>query len=370
MKRILHVGMSDNLGGIEVFLINFYRKLDKTLFQFDFINMYDGDLCFQNEIEDYGGKVFKIPNEKKHPFKFKKELKKIIDENNYEIVHVHKNSLAFIEVLKVLKKSNVKVKIIHSHNTQSSQPSLLINILHNFNKIIVKKYCDYFFACSKEAGSWMFSNNIVNSEKFIVINNAIDITKFKYNINVRNNLRKELNISDDIIVLGHVGRFTTQKNHSFLIDLFKKIHDKNEKTILVLVGQGDLMKVIRDKVESLGLSDFVKFVGQKNNVNDYYQIFDFFVIPSIYEGLGIVLIEAQASGLPCLASTEVPRIAKVTDNVKFIDLNSDLNEWVYNYELLLNNCNRINSFEEISKNGFNIDYEIKKLESMYTKYTL
>ena len=367
MIRILQIGMSDNLGGIEVFLINYYRKLNKNKIQFDFINMYDCDLCFQKEIESYGGKVYRLPNEKKHPFAYSKKLESIIKDNGYQIVHIHKNSLAFNISLKIVKKCNVKVKIIHSHNTKSSNPNFFINLLHEKNKKNISKYCDYFFACSAEAGKWMYNNSIINSSNYYVINNAIDLNSFKYNLEIRNTLRKELNISDEKFVIGHIGRFVKQKNHNFLIDIFNEVHKVNKNAILLLVGQGPLMEKIKEKVENLNLTNSVKFVGQRTDVNRFYQAFDYFLFPSLYEGLGIVVIEAQCSGLQCLCSTEVPLLVKTTNNVNFLNLNDDLLIWRDKILKSFKKNNRHNICAEITSNGFNIEKEILKLENIYKK---
>lgn len=369
MLRILQIGMSDNLGGIEMFLINFYRKLNKEKFQFDFINMYDNDLCFQNEIISSGGRVYKTSNEKKHPFKFRNELKEIIENNNYDIVHVHKNSLAFIGTLKMLKKCNVKVKIIHSHNTQSSRPNFLINILHNINKRRIKKYCDYFYACSEEAGYWMYPKDIVKSARFTIIHNAIDLNKFKFNPVIRKRIRQELGISDDTKVIGHIGRFTPQKNHKFLIDFYEEVYKKNKNSVLILIGTGPLYEEIKQKVKLLNLEKNVLLLGKKENVHDYYQAFDAFVLPSIYEGLGIVLIEAQASGLPCLTSDRVPSISKITDNIQYISLDSTISEWINQYNAVIGlSHDRNDECQKIIASGFNIDKEIVKLEDCYLRF--
>lgn len=365
MKRILHIGMSDNLGGIEIFLINFYRKINKKKIQFDFINMYDGKLCFEEEIIKMGGKIYKIPNEKKNPLGFEQELKSIIQKNKYEVVHVHKNSLAFISVFKILKKMKVKKIIAHSHNTQSSKPNFIINVLHKLNKPFLSKYANYFCACSKEAGEWMFSKNILESNKFTIVNNAIEIDRFIFNQNVRNEIRKEFSIDDETFLVGHVGRFTPQKNHLFLIDFFYEFTKLKENCKLMLVGQGATMELVKEKVKKLKLEDKVIFVGERIDANRFYQAFDLFVFPSIYEGLGIVLIEAEVSGLPCLVSTEVPKLTKIIDDIDYISLEAPIHKWVDSANNILEKFERKNIYNLISNKGFNIEMEVKKLEKIY-----
>lgn len=365
MKRVLHIGMSDNLGGIEIFLINFYRKINKKKIQFDFINMYDGKLCFEDEIIKMGGKIYKIPNEKKNPLGFKKELKRIVQTNRYEVVHVHKNSLAFISVFKLLKKMKVKKVIAHSHNTQSSKPNFIINVLHKINKLFLSKYANCFCACSKEAGEWMFSKKILESNDFIILNNAIEIERFIFNQNVRNEVRKEFFVDNETFLVGHVGRFSPQKNHLFLIDFFSEFIKTKENCKLMLVGQGTTMELVKEKVKKLKLEDKVIFVGERIDVNRFYQAFDLFVFPSIYEGLGIVLIEAEASGLPCLASTEVPKLTKIIDDIDYIKLEESIDKWVEVANNILEKFERKNTYNLISNKGFNIEIEVKKLERIY-----
>ena len=261
------------------------------------------------------------------------------------------------------------MKIIHSHNTQSSRPNFLINILHNINKRRIKKYCDYFYACSEEAGYWMYPKDIVKSARFTIIHNAIDLNKFKFNPVIRKRIRQELGISDDTKVIGHVGRFTPQKNHKFLIDFYEEVYKKNKNSVLILIGTGPLYEEIKQKVKSLNLEKNVLLLGKKVNVHDYYQAFDAFVLPSIYEGLGIVLIEAQASGLPCLTSDRVPSISKITDNIQYISLDSTISEWINQYNAVIGlSHDRNDECQKIIASGFNIDKEIVKLEDCYLRF--
>ena len=181
-----------------------------------------------------------------------------------------------------------------------------------------KKYATDYFACSELAGRWLFGDKTFEQGKVTIINNAIDLDKFKYDEKVRKEKRKELNINDDTLVVGHIGRFVAQKNHTFLIDIFSELHKKEKNSILLLIGQGPLIGEIKQKVETLGISDSVKFLGQRDDVNELYNAMDLFLFPSLYEGLGMVLIEAQANGLPCIASTEVPKNARVSKKISFV----------------------------------------------------
>lgn len=367
MIRILQIGMSDNIGGIETFIINNYRKLDKKRFQFDFINMYDNPLCFEEEILSLGGKIYNVKSEKKHPLSFSKSLKKIIMDNDYKIVHIHKNSLAFISSVKAAKKCGAKV-IIHSHNTKSTKPNFIINTIHTINKKRLNRMGDLFYGCSIQAAKWMFNKKILNSNRFQVFNNSIDINRFKYDKSIRNKKRKELNIKDTDIVIGHIGRFIEQKNHTFLIDIFNEINKINNQTKLVLIGDGELFEKIKIKVKNLKLENNVLFLKKRFDVNELYQVFDIFLLPSLYEGLPIVGIEAQCSGLQCFFSDNVTKEVLLQKNSKMLSLNMNSKKWA---EIILNNYDSNSAREEayikISKSGFDIDKEINKLQTNYEK---
>lgn len=232
-KRILQIGMHDKIGGIETFLINYYRNIDKNKIQFDFINMFDR-LCFEDEIKKLGGKVYKIHNVKKNPLKYYYDIRKIIRSNKYKIVHINMLSMANILPILAAHKEGVKHIILHSHNTGTPK-GLLRKILDKLNKRIAIQYSTDFFACSKPAGRWLYGNRV----NFEVISNAIDPNKFKFNIKIRNQIRKELGIEKNFIV-GHVGRFCEQKNHKFLINMFSEFTKGSPDSKLMLIGEGEL----------------------------------------------------------------------------------------------------------------------------------
>lgn len=219
--------------------------------------------------------------------------------------------------------------------------------------------------CSELAGRWLFGNKEYDKGNVYLLNNAIDLDKFKYDEKLRKETRKELNIKDSTIVIGCIGRFVEQKNHTFLIDIFNEVHKQNKDSILLLAGQGPLENEINLKVNELGLSESVLFLGQKNDVNKYYSVFDCYVMPSIYEGLGMVYIEAQVSGLSCVASNEVPSIAKINDNFKFIGLDEDVSVWIEAIQEL-SNLERKDCSKQVASNGYDINKEVKKLEKKYS----
>lgn len=262
-----------------------------------------------------------------------------------------------------LKKIGIPVRIAHSHSTTNKREKKK-NLMKQLLRVFSKVYATDYMCCSEHAGRWLFGDKEYDKGNVYLLNNAIDIEKFKYDEKLRRKKRKELEIDDDTLVIGHVGRFVEQKNHRFLIDIFNEIHQKNRNSILLLIGQGPLMKEIKEKVEKLNLSRCVKFLGQRNDANQLYNAMDVFLFPSLYEGLGMVLIEAQANGLPCLASSEVPQTAKITNIIDFIDLKEDKNIWV---EKILNthSSKRSSFFQKTINSKYNIDNETITLEEKY-----
>ena len=269
-------------GGVESVVMNYYRNIDRDKIQFHFLCDEDSTDIPYDEIEKLGGKVIVIPPYQKL-FKYQKELYKIFKENNYKIVHSHINALSVFP-LRVAKKAGVPIRIAHSHSTSNKKEwkkNIVKNILRPFSKV----YANKFFACTKHAGEWLFGKRIIERKELNVINNAIDLKKFEFNENTREDLRKELGIKEDVLVIGHVGRFMKQKNHDFLIDVFNELIKKDENSILILIGQGPLLNEMKQKVRDLNIEDKVKFIGQVTNVEKYYNIMDIFLFPSIYEGL-------------------------------------------------------------------------------------
>lgn len=350
-------------GGVESVLMNYCTHINDKEVQFDFICDEDSTDIPYDKIESIGGRVILVPPYQ-NIFEYQKELTKVFAEEKYEIVHSHINALSVFP-LYAAKKANVPVRIAHSHSTSSKKEwkrNLVKNMLRPFSKVFATDY----MCCSEHAGRWLFGDKKYDEGNVYLLNNAIDVDYFKYNEEVRKNKREELNIPDDIKVIGHVGRFVSQKNHEFLIDIFNEVHKKDKKTILVLIGQGPLMGDIKKKVNELGISDCVKFLGQRKDINELYQALDLFLFPSIYEGIGMVLVEAQGSGLPCIASTEVPTYAKVSDLVDFLDL--DLGEKVWSkkvLEILNNSKARSVSKENFEDRGYDINLESMKLIDKY-----
>lgn len=349
-------------GGVEAVVMNYYRHIDRSKIQFDFICDEDSTNIPYQEIEELGGKVILIPPYQKI-FKYQKELRKVLKNGGYRIIHSHINTLSIFP-LYAAKKVGVPVRIAHSHSTTNKKEwkkNLLKQILRPFSKIFATDY----MCCSELAGRWLFGDKEYNKGNVYLLNNAIDLDKFKYDEKVRKEKRKDLNISDDTLVIGHVGRFVEQKNHRFLIDIFNEVHKENENSILLLAGQGPLMDEMKNKVIKLGLEDNVKFLGQRNDVNELYQAFDVFCLPSLYEGLPVVGIEAQATGLLCVFSDDMTKETKILDSTIFLSLNQSAKEWAIKILNSFKRFERKDTKKEISSNNFNIQSEAIKISFKY-----
>lgn len=355
--RVAHIIGKWVGGGVEAVVMNYYKNINHDKIQFDFICDSDSLNIPYEEIEALGGRVILIPPYQKI-FSYHRKLKKILKDNNYMIVHSHINTLSVFPLF-AAKCAKVKVRIAHNHST-TNRKEWLKNSIKLILKPLAKIFATNYFACTSHAGRWLFGNS-----DFYILNNAINLDKFKYDANARKTKRKSLGLDDNTTVVGHIGRFVDQKNHKYVLKVFNEYHKKNQNSVLLLVGQGPMLEEIKNIVSKLNLTDSVKFLGQRNDVDELYLAFDKFILPSLYEGLGMVLIEAQATGLYCIASTEVPQDAKVTDLIDFIDIeDTSINEWVNKLEIS-NNITRKSQKSKITKCGYNIKKEACRLEQYY-----
>ncbi len=351
-------------GGVEAVVMNYYRHIDHSKIQFDFICDDDSTNIPYEEIEKLGGKVILIPPYQK-VFKYHKELKKVLKEGNYKIVHSHINTLSVFS-LWAAKSAGVPVRIAHSHSTtnkKEKKKNMLKQVLRPFSKIFATDY----MCCSELAGRWLFGDKEYNNGNVYLLNNAIDLDKFRFDKKVGEKKRKELSINNDTLVIGHIGRFVEQKNHSFLLDIFNEIYKKNNNSVLLLAGQGPLMDEMKEKVNNLNLNDCVRFLGQRSDAAELYQAFDVFLLPSLYEGLPVVGVEAQASGNLCYLSNDMTKETKVLDSTVFMSLENSAEEWADAILKDEKKYKKHDTKEEVSKYGFNIEKEIIKLENYYIK---
>lgn len=357
--RILHIVQKMEAGGTQAFLMNLYRNIDRDKIQFDFLVEYEEKEFYDDEIISLGGKIYYTNFRKTlNVIKFKKTLSNILKEHpEYKIVHIHATAIGKI-CTDVAKKCGVKTIIAHTHNNSAVKdwkyyPKILLR------KLYTKGPTD-FFACSEDAGRYTFKN-----KKFTIVYNAIDIDKFLFKQEIREEFRKEFNIEDKFVI-GNIGRLHEQKNQSFLIDVFYEIQKRKDNAILLIVGKGPLENELKEKVSNLGINDKVYFLGNRKDIERIYQGMDVFVLPSLFEGLGIVAIEAQVSGLPVIASTGVAKEANITNNILNIDLSEPIDVWVE--AICKTKVNNRKSIEDIvRKSKFNIKNNVKFLQEFYLK---
>lgn len=358
MIRVLQIGMSFESGGVETFVMTYYRHIDRTKIQFDFINPYNKPLAYEEEILKLGGTVYKVADFHKKPFKYKKDLEKIMPA--YEVIHVHMQSAANLVPFYVAKSQNVKRRIAHSHNSRPE--GFVRKLLHFLNYKKISKIATDFFACSNLAGDWMFGKGV----NYSVIQNAIEAEKYVYNNEIRNELRTSLGIATDSLVYGNVGRLDVAKNHLFLLRIFYKILEKQPNSVLCIIGEGKLRSEITALTESLGISDKVCLLGRRNDVVKLYNIFDAIIMPSLFEGLPITLIEAQTNGLKCFVSKDrITDETRILENMEFIDLDEGDEKWAE--KIVTSNLKRDScAIDKINEAHFNISTEVVILEKKYT----
>lgn len=355
--RVAQMMTDMNYGGVEMVVMNYYRHIDRTKVQFDFIVLEGSSIPQREEIEKLGGRIYVVPRYT-HLVQYERAIQKIFKENRYQIVHSHMNTLSVFSLWGA-KKIGIPNRIIHNHSTAGkgeTKKNLIKYALRPFAKMNATQLC----ACSRYAGEWMFGKNT----EFKVIHNAIDLERYRYNEEVRSELRKELGLEDKFVI-GHIGRFCFQKNHDFLIDIFDEVCRKREDAVLMLIGEGELENEVRGKVHRLGLDDRVLFLGKKADAYRYYQAMDVFLLPSRYEGLPVVGVEAQAAGLVTIYSTEVSSEVAVTELTSFISLDKSAERWAEAVIEIGGKYKRRDTCEDLKKAGFDIKIEAGKLEQFY-----
>lgn len=351
-------------GGVDIITMNYFRNIDKNKVQLDFI--FDGffDTKLDEEITINGSKIFKVYPYSKNLLKSMYEIYRVVKDNDYDIVHSHMNSLSVFPLF-AAKLGGAKIRIASSHSASSSDEVLKTsfkNILRPLSKIFPTHYA----ACSDHAARWLFGDSCVESGKVKLIKNAIELENFKFSDEVRQLKRKELGIEDNF-VLGHIGRFAVQKNHQFLLKILEEIVSKNDKTILVLVGEGAEKIHIEKLVKEKNLMDNVLFLGLREDVPELMQAFDVFVFPSLYEGLGNVITEAQAASTQSIVSEAIPDEIKLTEYVDTLSLNDSVEVWSSKIMSYSAGYSRRNTFLDLSENGYEIKMAAKELEAYYNE---
>lgn len=345
--RVLHCVAGVARGGYEAFIMNVYRNIDRSKIQFDFLYSFDG--VYKDEIQQLGGKLYQIPFiTQKGPFAYTSAVRKFFNEHNeYKIVHSHMDKFSGL-IMREAKKAGVPVRIAHSHNI-ANEGGLAFKIVKDYYGKMIEPNCTDRFACSADAAKWLFGN-----EKTEIVKNGIDLSKF---------ICKD-NRDKDKFVITAVGRFTQQKNHDFLIDVFNCVCKKKDNALLYLAGTGHLQAQIQEKVNKLGLSSKVVFLGDCNDVPSLMNKTDIMCLPSLFEGLGIVFVEAQSCGVKCVTSTNVPQEAKVSDDIYYLPLDKGAEYWA-DFILSVDVCKKNDNHKSVRDCGYNIFDTAKKLEQFY-----
>ena len=364
LKKVLVFGMTDNPGGMESCIMNYYRHVDKNKIHFDFLCNWESMVC-EKEVKANGSKVYTIPQKSRNYKAYKRAMNTFFSEHadEYDVFWYNTCTLTNIDYLIYAKRYGIKKRIIHAHNS-GNETSMIRGILHYVNKIRLGRYATDFWSCSMAAAVYFFIKKQIHSQKYRLINNAISTYNYKYDILIRNEVRKNLGLEDKYVI-GHVGRFQYQKNHEFLIDIFYEYLKLDSRAVLMLVGQGEEEDAIRQKVINLGIEKSVLFMGVRTDVNRLLQAMDVFLLPSRFEGLPLVLIEAQTSGLRCLTTkNKVPYEVNVTGNVEFEELKENSIEWAHHIECMEKQpYDRKSCLDLITDAGYDILKEAEKMES-------
>ena len=354
MLRVLQIINNMDIGGMETILMNYYRNINRKRIQFDFLIFNENKCFYEKEINMLGSKIYRVVPRNKNVLKNREELAAFFKTHHYEIVEIHQG-VTYLLPLKLASKNKVKNIIIHNHGVDNKYKKGLYNLFRKYYVIpFISKYATNYVACSNIVLSDLFSADIINNKKYLIVNNAIDVDPFSYNEGIRNRIRKELGIGEERVV-GHIGRFHIQKNQEFIIKLAKIMPEYK----FLLVGDGESLAALKKEA-----SDNVIFYGQSQKPYEIIQAFDVFILPSRWEGLALVAIEAQANGLPTILSDNVSREAKVSDNVRFLPLEVDLWERTIRS---MSSCPRTRNEKMVIKNGYNVKKEVCKLEKFYTR---
>lgn len=361
--RVLHVIGIMNQAGAETMIMNLYRHIDREKVQFDFVENENNGAFFDAEIQNLGGNIFHCPRfTGRNYLKYRKWWKSFFDShNNYSIVHGHIGSSAAIYLKEA--KNHGLVTIAHSHSIYVKDQSHFFYSLFSYP---TRYIADYLFMCSERAGADRYGKKAVSDPgRAFLVPNAINTESFCFHESTRKRKRQELGIGDNEYVIGHVGRFTEAKNHSFLLDIFKEAVAESAPLKLLLVGDGELRQPIENKVISLGLKDKVILTGNRSDIDELLSVMDVMVFPSRYEGLPVTLVEAQCNGLPCIISDRVPSdCILIPELITVCSLQENALEWAKK-ALKTDRRNRSVYANRIEESSFNIKKSARWLEEFY-----
>lgn len=364
MKNVLIFAPTAPTSGITQYILNMLSVMDTENVHFDILSFKNHRL--KAWTEENGTEYFEFDiSPYKDPKGYKAFLKKVFSKS-YDVVHFHLSSISDLRIFKFAKRGGAKRIIVHSHNSFTDVPSKLRRIvfgnLHKILRVFANKYSDYKCACSPVAAEWMFGK--AKGKNAIIMNNAVDVSKFIYSEKHRNDLRESLDIKTKYVI-GHAGRFSVQKNQSFLVDAFKMLCEKRDDCTLLLIGNGELTNSVKQHVKDLQLEDKVVFVDFQEDIYRYYSVMDLFVMPSLFEGLPITLVESQANSLKSLVSDAVTKSSDLTGLVEFMPLNSGPEMWAEKINNKLEKCERVDQTKKIEEKGFSLRGQAKVISDLY-----
>lgn len=348
-------------GGAETMVMNYYRHIDRTKVQFDFLVHREQRGAYDDEIERMGGRIYRMcPVYPQNFSRYKRDLRTFFRAHpEYKIIHSHMSELGYF-AFREAERQGVPVRICHAHNAPHGFDAKMI--IRTYFKKRMMPYLTHLFMCGEESGKWLYGDK--NKSRFIMLNNAIDAAVYSFDASKREEMRRQLGLTGELVI-GHVGRFNPQKNHAFLLDIFAALLKKEPNAVLLLVGGGADMPKIQAKVQELGIAERVRFLGVRSDVADLMQAMDVFVFPSLYEGLPVTMVEAQASGLPCIISDKVPPECILTEGlVNIMPLSASPEAWAEKI-LTMRAVPRTDLREEIAAHGFDITTEAVKLQEFY-----
>lgn len=359
--RVLHAVVNMNRGGAETLIMNLYRNMDRSKVQFDFLTCKPG--AFDDEITEMGGRIHRIPyiTDGGHR-NYINHLDQFFNENSqYKIVHAHMDKMSGF-ILRAAKKAGVPTRIAHSHNTQS-EGGIAAKVYKSYAGSKISKASTHYLACSKVAANWLFKSKASSST---ILKNGIELNKFAFSQAIRDHVRTDLRIEINTLAIGHIGRFNHQKNHIFLIDIFNELLKTVPNAVLILVGVGPLRSSIEEKVKGLNIENKVQFLGSRSDVEFLLQAFDLFVFPSLHEGLPVTLVEAQASGLPCIISDNISSEVDMDINLIKYASNTNMSEWIKKIqETRKLKINRNINFKNLSDKGYDIQHSSQWTKEYY-----
>ena len=351
-KRLLCIIGNMNAGGAETFLMKMYRSIDHSNYQMDFCINTNNECFYEDEIKTLGGKIYRISAKSQSIKLFKNGLSDCIKSGNYKyVLRITSSAMGFMD-LKIAKKAGAKICSARSSNSNDGK-SIKAKAAHVLGKLLYRKYADVKIAPSDLAAKYTFGKKAYRRGEVHILHNALDLNVYSFDEQTRNHIRKEFSISDNVKIIGHVGRFMSQKNHSFLLDIFNEIHKQNQNTVLMLVGKGELEDKIKEKIKALNLEDSVIFTGVRSDIPALLSAMDVFVFPSFYEGMPNTVIEAQATGLPCLIADTITKEANVTGLVRYMPLKVP-EEWAKEALNMISDT-RMQTKEIMIENGYDIE---------------